>query len=55
MERRLATAYRHFSQASPDTSVARIALDLGFDHLGRFAQHYRQVIGESPSQTLAAR
>jgi AraC-like DNA-binding protein len=55
MERRLATAYRRFRQAAPDTTVARTALDLGFDHMGRFAQLYRQVIGELPSQTLAAR
>jgi AraC-like DNA-binding protein len=55
VERRLAAAYRRLGQAAPDASVARVALDLGFDHLGRFAHIYRQVIGESPSQTLAAR
>jgi len=55
VERRLAVAYLRLGEAAPDASVARVALDLGFDHLGRFAQIYRQVIGESPSQTLAAR
>jgi len=54
-ERRLASAFVRLDHAAPDASVTRIALELGFDHLGRFAQMYRQVFGESPSQTLAAR
>jgi AraC-like DNA-binding protein len=54
-ERRLAAAFQRLDRAPPDASVTRIALELGFDHLSRFAQNYRQVIGESPSQTLAAR
>jgi AraC-like DNA-binding protein len=54
-ERRLAAAFQRLDRAPPDASVTRIALELGFDHLSRFAQIYRQVIGESPSQTLAAR
>ena len=54
-ERRLTAAYHLLKHAAPGASVTRIALDLGFGHLGRFAQMYRQVIGESPSQTLAAR
>ena len=33
-------------------SVTRVGLDLGFGHLSRFAQYYRQVYGESPSATL---
>ena len=37
------------------TSVSRIALDWGFEHLGRFASDYRQAFGETPSQTLAGR
>jgi AraC-like DNA-binding protein len=53
-ERRLTAAHRRLIHAAPNTSVTRIALDLGFDHLGRFSQMYKQVIGESPSQTLAA-
>lgn len=52
-ERRLAAAFHRLNRAAPDTSVTRIALELGFGHLGRFAQMYREVIGESPSQTLA--
>ncbi len=55
IERRLAAAHRRLDQSAPGDSVTRIALELGFDHLGRFAQVYRQVVGESPSQTMAAR
>ncbi len=32
--------------------VTDIALDLGFTELGRFAVRYRQMFGESPSETL---
>ena len=32
--------------------VARLALDYGFAHLGRFSQDYRKLFGEPPSQTL---
>lgn len=43
--------------ASPveTASVAAIAFDCGFTHLGRFAQAYRRRYGEAPSVTLAAR
>jgi AraC-like DNA-binding protein len=33
-------------------TVTRVALDVGFGHLGRFAEYYRAIYGESPSQTL---
>jgi transcriptional regulator GlxA family with amidase domain len=42
-------------QAQGAASVATIAFDCGFTHLGRFAQAYRQRYGLSPSATLAAR
>ena len=29
-----------------------VALDIGFEHLGRFAGHYRALFGELPSTTL---
>ena len=54
-ERRLAAAYVRLSHGEPGISVTRVAADLGFEHLGRFAQQYRQALGETPSQTLAAK
>ena len=35
-----------------ERKVTEIALELGFHELGRFAVRYRQLFGESPSQTL---
>ncbi|MEU9733947.1 AraC family transcriptional regulator [Streptomyces sp. NPDC048002] len=36
------------------TTVAEVAYQWGFAHLGRFARRYRERFGESPSQTLRA-
>jgi transcriptional regulator GlxA family with amidase domain len=55
MERRVVAAYQRLAHAGPVLSVTAVALELGFEHLGRFAHLYRQIIGESPSQTLATR
>lgn len=54
--RRLSVA-RSALQAAPYAreQVARIALDCGFTHLGRFSQFYRMQFGEPPSTTLATR
>ena len=38
-----------------DRTVAEIATDWGFGHLGRFAQNYRRRFGQSPSATLRTR
>ncbi len=54
-ERRLLEAHRRLSEAEPVPSVKAVALDLGFFHLGRFAESYRQLIGEAPSATRTAR
>lgn len=35
-----------------ERTVTSVALDWGFDHLGRFAMNYRRRFGESPSETL---
>ena len=35
------------------TSVTDVALDLGFWHLGRFAEQYKELFGESPHETLS--
>lgn len=53
-ERRLAVAYQRLSTPVHRTSVKAVALDLGFHHLGRFAQAYSELIGETPSQTAMA-
>jgi AraC-like DNA-binding protein len=34
------------------TRVTDVALDLGFWHLGRFAEQYKELFGESPHETL---
>jgi AraC-like DNA-binding protein len=36
----------------PDATVLTIALDAGFNHLGRFSQTYAARFGEKPSETL---
>jgi AraC-like DNA-binding protein len=38
-------------QHSPPATVAAVARTWGFVHPGRFAHHYRQKFGETPSQT----
>jgi AraC-like DNA-binding protein len=63
-ELRLERAHELLSQSESDpmrgtgqdaASVATIAFDCGFTHLGRFAQAYRLRFGVSPSATLARR
>ncbi|RZI96870.1 MAG: AraC family transcriptional regulator, partial [Haliea sp.] len=53
-EVRLEVAHRRLRDADAATTVAAVALDCGFLHLGRFAQAYRERFGESPSATLQA-
>jgi AraC-like DNA-binding protein len=43
---RLRTADRH------NSTVTRVAMDLGFHHSGRFARRYARLYGEPPSATL---
>jgi AraC family ethanolamine operon transcriptional activator len=38
---------------TPEITVKRTAMDLGFWDLGRFASDYRKLFGERPSETLA--
>lgn len=38
-----------------DNLVTQVALDCGFDHLGRFAQSYRELFGRLPSETVRTR
>jgi AraC family ethanolamine operon transcriptional activator len=57
LHRRLNRARQALLAAEPfgAQSVTSIALDLGFNELGRFAGRYRQFFGEMPSQTLQRR
>ena len=49
---RLDHAHERLHRGGPDCSVTRVALELGFAHLGRFSGHYRARFGEAPSATL---
>jgi transcriptional regulator GlxA family with amidase domain len=40
------------SRTRSSAAVTAVASRWGFVHLGRFAQQYRQLFGEAPSQTL---
>ncbi len=52
-QRRLLRARDLLLAGSPEThSVTRIALDLGFNHLGQFSADYRRRFGEAPSASL---
>jgi len=51
-ERRIAEARRQLVEGRGRDDVTHVALRLGFNHTGRFATLYRQVFGESPSQSL---
>ncbi|WP_256203153.1 helix-turn-helix domain-containing protein [Pseudomonas sp. ML96] len=54
--RRLNAAHRDLLNASPEhTTVAEIAMRRCFWHLGRFAESYRELFGESPRCTLQRR
>lgn len=50
----LSEAHRQLRSSGHRGQVTRVALDLGFGHLGRFASRYKQVHGEAPSRTLRA-
>jgi len=51
-ERRLEAAQRRLMRGAESGGVTRVAMDLGFDHLGRFSRLYRDLFGQSPSQAL---
>jgi AraC-like DNA-binding protein len=51
--RRLEAANRTLLAAEPkSTNVTQVALDLGFEQLGRFSGDYKKTFGEKPSETL---
>jgi TolB-like protein/AraC-like DNA-binding protein len=49
---RLAAARTSLLEGAKNASITEIAIRFGFGHFGRFAQHYRQRFGESPSATV---
>jgi methylphosphotriester-DNA--protein-cysteine methyltransferase len=55
LKSRLWAARQALEAALPGTMVKKVALENGFWHLGRFAQRYREIFGESPSTTLGRR
>jgi AraC family transcriptional regulator, ethanolamine operon transcriptional activator len=52
---RLNGAHRALQDAAQTRTVAQIATDFAFWHLGHFSADYRTMFGESPSETLAFR
>ena len=51
--RRLNAAHREFIHSNDGVvSIAEIAFQNGFNHLGRFAQEYRTLFHELPSETV---
>lgn len=51
--RRLNSAHRELLKSSPlSTTVAEVAMQWSFWHLGRFSSSYRGLFGELPSETL---
>lgn len=53
LRRRLERSRAALAAAGPDDTVTKIATELGFYELGRFAVRYRQEFSEKPSETLA--
>ena len=51
---RVRAALTYVSQTRSPVAVTAVASRWGFVHLGRFAQQYRQLFGEAPSETLRA-
>ncbi|MGJ8529424.1 AraC family transcriptional regulator [Maritalea sp.] len=49
---RLRWARHILMAATPNQTITRLAGELGFQHLGRFSQDYREAFGETPNQTL---
>ena len=52
---RLDVAHRRLREPQAHATVATVALDCGFTHLGRFAQAYAQRFGEAPAATMRGR
>jgi transcriptional regulator GlxA family with amidase domain len=53
MRRRLEAAGDMLRCPMPQTTVTHVATECGFFNFGRFSRRYREMFGETPSQTLA--
>lgn len=52
-EKKLRRIYAHLSDPAADVrNVTEMALDYGFNHLGRFSADFKAVFAESPSETF---
>lgn len=51
---RLGRVHQQLLTILPDETIADIALEAGFNHLGRFSARYKARYGEAPSQTVAS-
>jgi AraC-like DNA-binding protein len=51
--RRMQLARQELQQRHSQTNVTATAMNFGFWHLGRFAEEYRSLFGETPRTTLA--
>ena len=52
---RLNQSYQVLAQGDGQaTNITELALSLGFSHPGRFSASYRQLFGETPSETLSS-
>lgn len=49
---RLLHARRALERGGRGTTATSVAVDVGYSNFGRFASHYRERFGESPSQTI---
>lgn len=52
---RLARVRQALLTDTDTATITEIAMGWGFTHMGRFSLSYRQVFGESPSETLRRR
>jgi AraC-like DNA-binding protein len=52
VRRRLEAAHKTLTHAVPGTRITQVAVDCGFFNFGRFSRQYRELFGETPSQTL---
>ncbi|MCY1396159.1 HTH-type transcriptional activator RhaS [compost metagenome] len=50
---RLEKARQELLKTYPRRTIASVALDVGFNHIGRFSLEYKKIFGESPKDTVA--